>query len=265
MSNLSLLSADESFRYSVSMRDQRRCRPTASPEPFWLAPKFNRWKNEAYSSLLVIKSSFRQRFAVKDFCVNAIEILRDSGLPVLWALKVVAPESPMASDVSTVEILKSLVSQAMQVPVAIWTESSMAAISAQIDRADTENDWLHVLGRVLTRIREVIIIVDVELLNPALDAVTEDLPMHRAFLTLFRELAEHNSSTMVKIILVTYRSFTFSTPTRPSNRSLVLAVGKGGKHTTTVIRNIRASDRRTILCRRKENKMSLRQALTQRH
>jgi hypothetical protein len=264
MSKLSLLSPEESFRSSVSLRNRRRRQPTASSERFWLTPKFRRWKDEEGSSLLIIKSTFRSRFTVKDFCVNAIEIIRESGVPVLWALKTVVPEGGMACDVSSLDILKSLVSQALRVPVARQTESFMAAVLARIGRAGTAKDWLSILGSFITPIREIVIIVDWELLTPALDAAARDLSMPVVFLTLFRELAEHNAKTTVKVILVSYGSSTFSMPAPPGNQDLVLVVGKAGKHTIPADRDFRGASNRAFIGMGEAVKMSLRQVMTKR-
>jgi hypothetical protein len=264
MSKLSLLPPEESFRSSASLRNRRRRQPTASCERFWLAPKFRRWKDEEGSSLLIIKSTFRSRFAVKDFCVNAIEIIRESGVAVLWALKTAVPEGRMACDVSSVEILKLLVSQALRVPVAHQTESSMAAVSARIGRAGTAKDWLGILGSALTPIREIVIIVDLELLTPALDAAARDLPMPVVFLALFRELTEHKAKTTVKVILVSYGSSNFSMPAQPGDQDLVLVVGKAGKPTIPADRDFRGASNRAVMSMGKAVKVSLRQAMTKR-
>ncbi|KAI0467032.1 hypothetical protein F4859DRAFT_526104 [Xylaria cf. heliscus] len=213
------------------------------------------------SSLLMIKGTLRSRFAVKDFCVNAIEVIRESRVPVLWALKMIAPGGGMAH-VSGVEILKLLV---LQLPVAYWTESPMAKISARIGRAGTENDWLGLLGSVLMPTREiVVIIVDFKLLIPAMGVAAGAIPIPMAFLTLFRKLTEHNANTIVKVILVSYGSSNFSIPTEPGNEDLVLAVARAGKYITVADKNFRGASNRGVISVGVAVKTSLRQTMAKR-
>lgn len=206
----------------------------------------------------MIKGTFHDRFAVKDFCIDAIEIVRESGVPVLWALKTVAPGGgTMAHGVSAVEVLKSLVSQALRVPTAARTEGFMATVSNRIAEANTEEEWLNLLGFALTPIREVIVVVDVELFDPPLDTSSGEYSMPMAFLTLFGKLAERNANTTVKVIMVSYGSSAFSTP---CDQDLVIAVGRAGYPSA---RNIRCIGGRLAMSGGM-GKLSLRQAMAKR-
>lgn len=156
----------KSLQYCTFMRNRNRSRFVPTPEPFWLTPKFQTWKSARDSSLVMLRGNHTSRLDLKDFCVNAISLLRDSKVPVLWALKTIKQDAVEA--LSVVDLLKDLVSQALRVNEIFHTERSMALSCMKFQRAETEMQWLELLGFVLAGLPHVYIIIDVEAVSPRL-------------------------------------------------------------------------------------------------
>ena len=239
------------------MRNRRKLKRTPPPDPFWLSSEFQRWKDADRSSLIMVKGTFRDRFSVKDFCADLIELLRDAGVPVLWALKSV--EESTTCYPSTLDILKSLVYQALRIDTTLKTEKSMASSFARFQGAVSENDWLNLLGSSLAAIPEIVIIVDVELLSPVSN-IAKDFSMPTVFLRLFKGLAERDANT-VRIILVSYGSKSFSTLNQHELRDIVLPLVKPSKGTASAQKKLRVYHGATGRVYGKLNKKCLRQAM----
>ncbi|RYC62791.1 hypothetical protein CHU98_g3423 [Xylaria longipes] len=99
---------------------------------------------------------------LKHFCVSSIELLRDSKLPVIWALKTLTSDKTTADQVSTIDILKYLIQQAVKVNENIHTDAALAPRFGAHLRAKTEEDWVKVLASDLQGIPLVYIVLDVE-------------------------------------------------------------------------------------------------------
>lgn len=88
----------------------------------------------------MVKGIFKSRSQIKDFCVNLIEIIREAEVPVLWVLKMADAHNP-----STVDLLKSLMSQALRLNAINRTERSLALSCARFQSAMTEDNWIDLL------------------------------------------------------------------------------------------------------------------------
>ena len=157
----SCIDAVKSLQYCTFMRNKNRSRFVAAPELFWLRPRFQCWVSSKSSSLIMIKGAHASRFDVIDFCVNAISLLRDSKVPVLWALKTIDQDAVEAP--SVVDLLKDLVSQALRV-----------------------NDALH-----SERLPRVYILIHVEAVSPRLSSLDDTFSLPTAFLEFFQKRSNH--------------------------------------------------------------------------
>ena len=220
------MDAVKSLQYSTFMRNRNRSRFVPAPEPFWLRPTFQTWKSTRDSSLVMIKGNHASRFNIKGFCVNAISLLRDSKVPVLWALKTI--ENDAVQTPSIVDLLKSLVCQALRLNDAVHSERSMAFNCTKFQRAETENQWLELLGSVVAGLPQVYVIIDVEAVSPRLRSLNAAFSWPNAFLDFFSKLTDHGCKTVVKVVLVSYGSSVFVDTSAKDLQDLIISVGRPG-------------------------------------
>jgi hypothetical protein len=175
------------------------------------------WTSSDGSRLLLIRSGYSARFSVRDFSVDIIQTLQTAKIPTLWALK-----SPMRDghsvSLSNVDVLRSLIYQALCLNSSLHAENYIAAKVAAIRDAVGSGVMLDILGSVLDGMRRVYIIIDIELLN----SLEEKTALSSAFLDLFRKLTDHGSTTMVKVVIVSYTANAFIKMHNESLRSLVV-------------------------------------------
>ncbi|KAF7914048.1 uncharacterized protein EAF01_000454 [Botrytis porri] len=91
INNLSLdvtLDPTKSLQIYFFARKRQHTRQ-AEGSAFWLAPKMQNWNSSIESSLLMVKGSHRLRNDMKKFSADAIQLLRESSMPVIWALKTI--------------------------------------------------------------------------------------------------------------------------------------------------------------------------------
>ncbi len=214
----------KSLQYCTFMRNRNRSRFVPTPEPFWLTPKFQTWKSARDSSLVMLRGNHTSRLDLKDFCVNAISLLRDSKVPVLWALKTIKQDAVEA--LSVVDLLKDLVSQALRVNEIFHTERSMALSCMKFQRAETEMQWLELLGFVLAGLPHVYIIIDVEAVSPRLGSLDATFSWPTAFLDFFQKMVDHRCKTVVRVVLVSYGSSALVDSSAKELQDLMISVGR---------------------------------------
>jgi len=231
LSTPKLLDPTRTLQASLFMRNRRRLKKSNTGPSFWLDPRMKDWNQCTTSSLVMINGTRKTRFHVKDFCADSIKLLRDSHRPVIWALKTIAPQESTETQeeqVSTIEILKCLIAQAIQANASIHTDSALAPRLHAYLAANTEEDWFNILASVLQGIPLLYIIIDVELLHPSLATLTEDFSWPAAFMSIFSGLEQRNVNTVLKVTLVSYGSPLFRDVMTSEHRSLVVPVGGVG-------------------------------------
>ena len=170
----------------------------------------------------MFKGTYNARFEIKDFCVNAISRLRESRIPVVWALK-----STPLDDLempSEIDILKDLVGQVLRLNVAQHSERSLALRCSNFRTAGTETEWLELLGSLLANLPQLYIIVDLEVVGHRFANIDGSFCWPIAFLDTFQRLAERGLTTMVKVVLVSYGSTHISLDKRIQD--VVVPVGR---------------------------------------
>jgi hypothetical protein len=172
---------------------------------FWLSPKLQQWSNSLESSISIIKGNYLSRFTLRDFCVNVINQLRTSSLPFLLAMRT-ALENPTSANISTIDLLKSLVRQALQIHHGTKTEKSMALSCTRFQTAVTEAEWFQLLESVLAEMRcEVYLVIDIEILDQDF-APLDGFSLLSAFTQFFNSLSSRGISARVKVLFVSYGS-----------------------------------------------------------
>ncbi|KAK7937365.1 uncharacterized protein PG986_014233 [Apiospora aurea] len=194
-----------SFQASLFLSKKRRTRPSARGPAFWLEDKVQRWNQSYTSSLVAVHGTRKMKFHLQGFCVESIAMLRDNKIPVIWALKAIAPEGRAADAVSSVDLIKYLTSQAIAVNKGIQTDAALAPCLRSYIGAQTEDDWIKILGSVLHGIPYLYIILDIEFLCQRLTGPTNDF-WPAAFIRIFAELSTRGSKTVIRVALISYGS-----------------------------------------------------------
>jgi hypothetical protein len=193
------------YQYHYSLRRQR-CHTTAThsvSDSFWKSPKLRHWSSTDESTQSLITGNFHSRPLIRNLCVDIIEQLRDSKLPVLMAMKV-PQEKTTAATISSTDLLKYLVRQAVQTAHKFQTEKSMAATCATFHHASTEVEWFQLLEAVVADMGSpVYIVIDLELLDKKHSSV-DGFSWLSAFESYFSKLNDRGLSTKVKVLFVSY-------------------------------------------------------------
>lgn len=84
LDELSMLTACEA---GLSKRLQRRAILRTHQAKVWNFPELQRWNSSTTSSILVLNAESTMRVDLVDFSVQAIQILRQDGIPVIWGLE----------------------------------------------------------------------------------------------------------------------------------------------------------------------------------
>ena len=149
---------EESFRYNQDLRKRRRPYSNAlqtAPSRF---NKLNAWASSNSSSILICQGTILSRHDIRDLALDIVELLRQSSIPVIWALgKAVTSNDAKAT---SVDILKSLILQ-----VLMLSPQSRRLNASQFQSAVTEAHWLQLLHVVLTGLQRVYIVIDLEVLG----------------------------------------------------------------------------------------------------
>jgi hypothetical protein len=225
-----LLDATRAYQGSVFLRNRRRGKGSNTGRAFWLNAKIQFWNRCQSSSLVIIKGTHKQRFHVKDFCVDSVSILRNTQIPVIWALKAMDVQNSVAAEnkVSTIVLLKHLITQAIQINSALHTDAALAPRLKAWLGASTEAEWLGILASALQGIPIVYIIIDIELLDHSLAELTESFLLPAAFLQVFSQMAQRGIKTVIKVALVSYGSPVFKQPMSSECQKLVVPVVGAG-------------------------------------
>ncbi|KAF2970332.1 hypothetical protein GQX73_g3213 [Xylaria multiplex] len=227
LEHISILNLPEpikAFQVSLFMAKRGHARPSNRGPPFWLDSKVQRWNNSMESSLIIINGMRKLRLHLQYFCARSVESLRDLKLPVIWALKTLVSDKTTVEQVSTIDLLKYLVYQAIKVNENIHTDAALALRLGTHLRAQTEEDWVRALASALQGIPLIYIILDIEVLNRFSEpSVTDFWP--NAFFGLFTELSTRSVKTIVRVAIISYGSLLLKGPSSDGNRSHVVTVG----------------------------------------
>ena len=191
---------ETSYLFGVLIRNKHQRRLNRAPK-FWLSPSLKDWTTSQSSSLIIVKGSYATRSQARDFGVNVIEAVRSALIPVLWALH--DSSKGIRETISTVDLLKSLVQQAIRVNKTFQSEKLCTRSCTRIQSARDEKEWLDIFGSVLVGLPLLYIVVNLESLGRNPLAMTEQFSWPLAFLSLFQSLSSRGVVTVVKVVLIT--------------------------------------------------------------
>jgi hypothetical protein len=205
----------------------------AQENPFWGHPKFNNWKSSKGTALVMVKGEYKTRQVMHSFAMNFVRLLRQSNIPVVWALK--SPRGSGEESVSAVDVLKELICPLLQLNINLHTERSFSLSCAQFRAAQTPAQWFDLLATVLDQLPLLYIVIDIEAVSISYAKSTEGFSWLSSFYSLLGSLSERQSKTKVKVLLVSYGSASFQEPNLASFSDLVvftrhLSRGASQKH-----------------------------------
>jgi len=224
LSDTSLWDPTKVFQYHRSLtRLQSHISASRSlPHSFWQSSKLQHWSSTNDSAMSIVLGNFHARFNMRALCVGIVEQLHQAKIPVLLAMAM-PQENVESVKVSSIDLLKYLVRQALQIRTKRHTEKSMAFTCASFHSASTEIELFQTLEAVLADINsQVYIVVDLGILEATLSTVGEFSWVY-AFEQLFTALSARGSLTKLKVFLVSYRSLPFQLPAADFSRLVTLA------------------------------------------
>ncbi|KAL7957135.1 hypothetical protein V8C34DRAFT_191020 [Trichoderma compactum] len=241
----------KAFQLVLFVSRRQQLKSSIKGAAFWLDSRIQKWNKSKDSSLVIINGTWKARFHLQSFCAKSITILFDAKCPVIWALKALNVDRTAAdqAQVSTIDLLKYIISQAISTNKSIHTDAALVPrLMAHID-ARSEEDWINILASVLQGISRLYIMIDVEVLSPDLVTLTEDF-WPTAFLKMFSKLSARNIGTIVKVALISYGSPLLKGPFKKDCQDLVVSVG-GVRQTRASV--ARARNQRSSVIRTRRN------------
>jgi hypothetical protein len=147
----------------------------------------------------MVKGEYSTRFQVQSFAFHAMHNLRNRTVPTLWTLKSVPAYG--ASAASTIDILKGLICQAVQLNMSQNTEHSLAQFRA----ADSVEQWFDLLARTIASFPQLYIVVDLEAVG---STYLHGISWLSQLSAMFQRHASRKWISRLKILLVSYGSMT---------------------------------------------------------
>jgi hypothetical protein len=193
ISNQCIIDYKASLEMARNLRNRRRF-SKVKLSPFWNSTTMGNWNRSPTSLLITVKVPFFDRQSAQDFCTNAIEQLLYSKTANFWVLKTHNHSHPI------IATLKSLINQAAtflnQTPVG----SDLAQGLDRFIHAQLEEHYIHLLADILSRLKVVYIIVQLEAIE-AIDSSQFTLCLQE----LIDRLSSLGSSTVVRILILSWK------------------------------------------------------------
>lgn len=198
---LSLPRPEEALSAACFLSSRRRARPSTTGPAFWHDRKVQRWNQRQCSALILITGSRKMRAHLQSFCADSISILKQSNIPVLWALRSFVPAEDGSNAASAIDILRYLATQAIALDQRTYTEDMLSASLPPQTEVASESDWLDTLASAISATPLLYVILDVELIM--YDSTQDALRFWRdLFAGLFSRLNQKNSKTVVRAAFV---------------------------------------------------------------
>lgn len=184
-------------------RNRAQCQTTDTTivNKFWLSPQLQTWTNSFDSGMAAVTGGFGARPAQRQFALNVIQNLQSNHVPTLWVLQ--PPGSvDQPAETNTVDIMKHIVKQALQLQQGVMTERDMSRAFARFENATTEEEWFQFLGSVLAQTaKQVYIVIDLYTLDQ--DLLPEGgLPWFVEFRKVFAKVKETAPNLRVKVLVL---------------------------------------------------------------
>ncbi|KAL9073136.1 MAG: hypothetical protein Q9157_004869 [Trypethelium eluteriae] len=193
----SSLPTPEECRRLYHPKKLRRHEPYEEKPMVQYANQLQNWSANPKSSQIAVCASSRcNNRTVRGFGIDAIELIANANVPVVWAL---TPRIHSTKEHTSINVLKHLVSQAIQRNTALHNERAVTMSAVRFQTAVTEREWFDLLASVLDGISQIYIIIDMSILD--FDSDTEE-PWPMLFNRMFEELAARRLQITVKVAFI---------------------------------------------------------------
>jgi hypothetical protein len=193
VSNQCIIDHKASLEIARNLRNRRRL-SKVKLAPFWKSTTMGNWNRSPTSLLISVKVPISDRQSAQDFCANAIEQLLHSQIANFWVLKSQDDSHP------TIATLKSLINQAA---IFINQTPIVFELAQNLDRflhAQVEKHYIHLLADILSRLKIVYIIVQLE----AIEAIYSS-QFILCLQQLIDRLSSLGSTTVVRILTISWK------------------------------------------------------------
>ncbi|KAK8114657.1 hypothetical protein PG999_006726 [Apiospora kogelbergensis] len=230
ISNSAILTPDKIIHYlqfQATRPRQFQASPPTLSRRFIHSPRLRRWDDTDSSAITIVRGNFRCRQSIRTFCWDLIQQLQINQVPILFALKIPLQET-LERDVTSTDVLKYLIRQALQMTQCLHTESSMALTCTRFQSNLCEDDLFQILEAVLSEIPgSVYILVDLELLSKGFGP-WEGFSWLQAFLGFFALLAQRKPAQRIKVMLLAYSTdFPFALSDQDKEDYVLKATSEG--------------------------------------
>ncbi len=199
--NSSLQNPEISYRYGILRRNnsmQRASRPLA----FLDSPKLKRWTTSEVNSLIIVKGPYSMRDQIRIFGVDLIEAVQNAHVPIFWVLPSTIQSG--AEGITSVDVLKSLVQQAIRINKYFRNESTCALSCSRMQSAVHESDWFDILGSTFDGLTQIYIVFDTSVLGRDGLALSDNFSWFLAFHSFMERLKARGRGSVIKLIFLSY-------------------------------------------------------------
>ncbi|RMZ77587.1 hypothetical protein DV737_g4281, partial [Chaetothyriales sp. CBS 132003] len=148
------------LQQSMQLRDKWRVKRDQYATVLQRSSSFKNWNSSANSGSINLKSTFKDRNLLSGSLTLIIEHLRQPRIAVLWVLKC------RTQTYDATEILKSLIHQALTLDFVSHADVRFSFELRRYLDARSDDDYVRILGELLSHFKLVYIIVQVEAMLP---------------------------------------------------------------------------------------------------
>lgn len=196
----SAISSPEVSRdYFVTRRNRSRRKGLDSTPFFQNMPQLLAWGSATESSQLAVCGGFSHRQTIRDFAVNAIDLIMEAQIPVVWALHLPQSQGEFTSG----DVIKYLISQVLRKNHTLLNERSLSLNAARFQSATSTEEWFSLLGAVLEGLPQAYFIIDLEFLGQENE---DGSAWSQLFVQLFEGLRQRGTRTILKVAFLGSRS-----------------------------------------------------------
>lgn len=199
--NSSLQDPEISYRYGILRRNHIMQRASRSL-PFLDSPKLKRWATSEESSLIVVKGPYSMRDQIRIIGINLIEAVQNAYIPIFWVLPNTIQSG--AEAITSIDVLKSLVQQAIRINKNFQNESTCALSCSRMQSAVRESDWFDILGSTFEGLSQIYIVFDTIILGRDGLTLSDNFSWFLAFHSFLERLKARGSRSVIRLIFLSY-------------------------------------------------------------
>jgi hypothetical protein len=196
-----LPNAEESLKYCRSIKIRRRSRFLLDPAQI---EKLREWHKSPDAFPIVIVHGRGLRTITRDFSVELLDTIRESGSPAIWVLSQLTSDETVV--LSLTDILLTLSMQALVLNPQVLNEGINPISSYHFQNVLTEDRCFTLLGRCLTGVKQLYIVLDMMIVNVAVDY---NSTRTSAFVQRFLDLLMSRPEKGVKLVIAAEECQTF--------------------------------------------------------